>query len=74
MKLIIFIILLPIFVFIFWMNMTPGHFQYGSCGCEISYIKDDNKPRCVIGCLPGSTSEEFIKFIKKKSALLDFNK
>ena len=37
------ILLLPLFIFfifILWMNLTPGHYQFGNCGCNANYLTE----------------------------------
>lgn len=66
--------------FVVWMNLTPGHFHPGTCGCGVSYgleKKEVLKPGELSICsVVGQCINKFWVFDLGKLMLsnLDFNK
>lgn len=75
--LILSIILISFLVFILWMNLTPGYFQYSGCLCKIGYLTDEqaqegrNAPICaVVGVCGPVIGDKPLLLLAK----LDFNR
>lgn len=66
-------------IFILWMNLTPGHFQYRACTCgEIGYIstKVNEKMQTTCGIIFGCfvPSGRLMPAFLLNLAKIDFNK
>jgi hypothetical protein len=38
---IIFLLFLCFFIFVLYLNVTPGYYHYKDCGCKIAYYADE---------------------------------
>lgn len=54
-------------IIILWMNLTPGYFQYGPCGCSVGYYTDEEISSIQVKCLtmcyvsrPGRVLKDFL--------------
>lgn len=73
--LILSIILISFLGVVVWMNLTPGYFQYGSCGCTVEYVMDQQSSTCTLNgvCEPAAV-RRFIDHFLLILVKLDFNK
>lgn len=86
-KYLVVILLIPVIVFVAWMNLTPGHFQFYKCSCIIAYLNQqqinvfkENEKKLgydicnVVGVCAINTKDILLNLLLAFSSNFDLNK